>query len=151
MKENNISSLFNTYILQRFLLHFVPGIILYVGLYPLIKISSGEGLISLVIVGSLSWGLGLLLEILLFNSAYNQRESDSGLTRKKVHYLLLAKLGISCSIAGALAFVASTTNFLEYWEYKSDVQMAESFIKRIILIIVGILLWYKFNQKLSVN
>lgn len=71
MKDNNFSELLNRYFLERFLLQFVPGITLYIGLYPLIKISSGEGMISVLIVGSLSWGLGLLLEILLFNKAYN--------------------------------------------------------------------------------
>lgn len=151
MKDNNLSELLNKFFLERFLLQFVPGIILYIGFYPLIKISSEEALISFIIVGSLSWGLGLLLEIVFFNQVYKQRESESGLSRKKVHYLLFAKLGISCAIAGILAFIASTTNFLEYWEYKTDAQMVESFIKRTILITLGGVLWYKFNQKLSEN
>lgn len=149
MKENNLIEILSKYFLERFLLQFVPGLILYIGINTITKISSGEGLISVIIVGSLSWGLGLLLEILFFNKVYLERESENGLSRKKIHYLLMDKLGISCLIAAILAFIISTTNFLEYWEYKTDAQMAESFIKRIVLIILGSLMWYRFNQKLS--
>jgi hypothetical protein len=99
MDNNTVKAFFNEIILDKFILNFMPGLILFFVLTTFIRIPIGEGLTIFLIVASASWVLGMLLELTFFRKAYLRRRENTVFTKSESLNLLFGKIGISILIA----------------------------------------------------
>ena len=73
MNNKNITEFLQDIVLGKFIVNFIPGLILFYVLTMFIDVRTGEGLMSFVIVTSVSWTLGALLEFVFFRKAFFKR------------------------------------------------------------------------------
>jgi hypothetical protein len=102
MNNSTIKVFFNEIILDKFMVNFVPGLILFFVLTTFIRIPMGEGLTIFLIVTSISWVLGMLLEMTFFRKTYLARRENTAFTTSQSLNLLFGKIGISIIIACVL-------------------------------------------------
>ncbi|MBC8755774.1 hypothetical protein H2O64_13945 [Kordia sp. YSTF-M3] len=102
MNNSTIKAFFNEIILDKFMVNFVPGLILFFVLTTFIRIPMGEGLTIFLIVTSISWVLGILLEMTFFRKTYLTRRENTAFTTSQSLNLLFGKIGISIIIACVL-------------------------------------------------
>jgi hypothetical protein len=115
MDNNTIKAFFNEIILDKFILNFVPGLILFFVLTTFIRIPIGEGLTIFLIISSVSWVLGMLLELTFFRKAYLTRRENKKFTTSESLNLLFGKIGISILIA--CIFWIDIESIINYFGY----------------------------------
>lgn len=108
MEINKLKTFFNEIILDRFLMNFFPGLILYFLLTILIDFTAGEGIISAIIVSSTSWILGLIVELCFFRKEYSKRREASAFKIKETINLFLGKIGLSIVLTCVIIVLIST-------------------------------------------
>lgn len=100
MDNKNINDFFKNILLDKFLVNFIPGLILFYALTNVVSIWVGDGLITLLIVVSTAWTLGVLLEMFVFRKAFYARWQGIAVhTSIDSLNLMFAKMGISIVIA----------------------------------------------------
>lgn len=108
---------FSKLVLNRFLIHFVPGIVLYFGLRDIIHLHLDRGLLEFIVVCSFSWTLGLILEIIFFKKIYKLKNDTEPVPNRTNHYLLISKVGLAIvMIVGANILLGA----LEILQFSKD-------------------------------
>lgn len=150
MNTDKIKEFFNEIILDKFIVNFVPGLILFYTLTLFIKVSIGEGLISFLIVTSSSWVLGIILELIVFRKTYLKRRENTTQPTHEVLKLLYGKIGVSIIIASL--FTIDLKWILELFDYRTedDMKIIRPIVKLVIFISGGILL-YRYYRKNRFN
>jgi len=98
MNNSNINAFFNEIILDKFILNFVPGLILFYAVISFLGLSFDSGLAAFVIFISVSWVLGILLELVFFRKSYRIRREGKPQTVNESLNLLYGKIGMSILI-----------------------------------------------------
>jgi len=142
MDNNKINTFFNEIIFDKFILNFIPGLILFFVLSTFIGISTGQGLTILLIVTSVSWVLGVLLEMIFFKKAFLNKREGKAFTRTENLNLLFGKIGISILIA--CIFWIDIESVLNYFEYSGRMDGTKVFliILKFVLFVLGGLFLY---------
>jgi hypothetical protein len=99
MDKATVFEQFSKSLLDKFIIHFVPGVIIYFGVFRLIDFRLHQGLLSFVIVACFSWVLGLVLEIIFFKKSYQLRVDNQLNSAKPIHHLLVSKVGLAILFA----------------------------------------------------
>ena len=121
MSKEKLQQLFNEFILDKFILNFIPGLILFYILRMIIKVSIGDGLSALLIITSFSWVLGLILEAILFRKAYQKRREGGLMSRTETLNLLYAKIGVSVLLACVMSIDLHW--FLNLFDHRSEKEL----------------------------
>ncbi len=150
MNSTKINQILNEIILDKFILNFLPGLILYYSLTSFITFSTGNGLISMIIVVSVSWFLGLLEEFLFFKRIFLKRREQFEFNLKLSLGSLFGEVGLSILIT----IVYSICHFLYIDLSENTSKYKESQSALIAYIVVFGLLssylifyFYKFTRK----
>lgn len=99
MNNKNITEFLQDIVLGKFIVNFIPGLILFYVLTMFIDVRTGEGLMSFVIVTSVSWTLGALLEFVFFRKAFFKRWQEGSSSNMDNVLLLFGKIGMATLIA----------------------------------------------------
>ncbi|AXG67920.1 hypothetical protein KORDIASMS9_00102 [Kordia sp. SMS9] len=159
MNNEKINAFFNDIFIDKFLVNFVPGLILFYALYSFISFSTGDGLLSLLIITIISWILGLLLEMVFYGKTYKNRRVGIAFTIDDSLRLLFSKIGLSIIIAVFISIfmpeilqqITKTeirpfeTSFFERKE--ADLRIVFMFIKGFAFIAVGMYLYLRYPNK----
>jgi len=94
MQDSKAKAIIQTVILNQFLIHFIPGLILFYQINQYLNITTGEGMLSLLIIASMSWVLGLIFESICFAKQFKKRLSDTEMSYQWSISLLLGKVGL---------------------------------------------------------
>lgn len=141
-----IKDFFDNLVFDKFLLNFIPGLILFYVLTMFIDVSIGEGLTSFLIVASVSWVLGLILELVFFRKSYLKRREENRLTKSDSLNLLFGKIGVSIVIACILWIdLEWLMNLFDNMNEKL-VEMIRLIIKLLLFTIGGILLYIYYRK-----
>ncbi len=146
MNNKNINEFLKDTILDKFLVNFVPGLILYYVIAFSLNIGVGDGLISLVIITSVSWTLGMLLEMVLFRRAFNRRKLEGAQSVDSLH-LLFGKMGVSILIACLFSIDLEWLHDLADNNEREDMAEAKIFIKLVLFCTGGILLYLIYRKQ----
>lgn len=142
MDNNTIKAFFNEIILDKFIVNFVPGLILFFVLTTFIRIPIGEGLTTFLIVASASWVLGVFLELSFFKKAYFKRRSNTAFTTSESLNLLFGKIGISILIA-CLCWI-DLESIIEY--RGGTMQAIFIVIKFLVFVLMGLFLYLDYSK-----
>lgn len=150
MNKERLDLLTKDYLLKLFLINFVPGMILYFGITKLISISTGDGFLSLIIICSFAWTLGLVQEMVFFNSHYKTKKTLAiELGTDFQYHLLIAKVGSALVIACLLSLFAFIIDVVDSnGRYDSDI-LKRTFFKTSLVFFIGIFLVIKFRIRLK--
>ena len=101
MNNKNITEFLQDILLGKFLVNFVPGLILYYVLSAtwFMDIDTGDWLLSFLIVTSISWTLGALEELIFFRKAFLRRWQEGTSNSSDNIVLMAGKIGIALLIA----------------------------------------------------
>lgn len=147
MESEKINNFFNDVILGKFLLNFILGIILFYKLAITLGFPIREGVLSLLVVTSFSWILGMIIELVFFNKQYLKRRKGTQLSLDKRLKLLYGKTGISIIIVCVL-FMIDLEWILNIFDKRNSQEMIiiYSIIKLVLFFGSGVLL-YKYSFK----
>ncbi|MCI4669051.1 MAG: hypothetical protein MRZ79_13030 [Bacteroidia bacterium] len=150
--KENTANFINEYLMKGFILNFVPGIILFLGMMRLVLIATRDGFTSFVVVISSAWTLGLIQEILFFNKYYQRRGENTPGVKNFNHYLLLAKTGSAIIISYILVMISLLPDWIGggigrgYFEMEL---MLPLLLKAVLLMGFGLFLMNRFLKKLD--
>ena len=98
MDTKKLTELLEEHVLGKFLVNFIPGLLLFYIVSSAVGLHIEEGLVSLLILTTASWTLGIILEIAFFRGVFFS--SRKGKTPGPVDSitLLLGKTGIAVLI-----------------------------------------------------
>ncbi len=146
MDNDKIKEFFNDIVLDKFLVNFIPGLILFYTLTLFVSISIGEGLISFLIVTSSSWVLGMILELIVFRKAYLKRRENAIQNTHEVLKLLYGKIGASILIA--CLFSIDLGWILNLFDYRTEdeLKIIRLLAKFIVFIAGGALLYFYYRK-----
>lgn len=133
----------------NFLVSFVPGLILYYGLTSIIKFSVGDIIISTIIIISISWSFGEVLELFFFKNSISTRKKSEKNYINNLE-LMINKIGIAISITSLIILISSIINhFNPAHERKEfDYLFFITSIKMAVFFSLGILLnKYRYHGK----
>lgn len=99
MNQNKINQLFNELVLDKFLMNFIPGLILYFCLHSFVPFTTGNWLTSFLILITVTWFLGFTLEFLFFQKTFNRRREVENFVLKESISLLFAKVAVAILIS----------------------------------------------------
>lgn len=102
MEINKINEFLEKIILGKFLIHFLPGFILYLTILDITDFKTGNSFIYSLFNLGIAWTLGVFIEILFFKKAFDKLHSENIFLRTEVLKLLIAK--ISTAILFSLVF-----------------------------------------------
>ncbi|WP_298514425.1 hypothetical protein [uncultured Kordia sp.] len=145
MDNNKINSFFNDILLDKFILNFVPGLILFFVLSTFIGVSTGQGLTIFLIVTSVSWVLGVLLEMIFFKKAFLTKREGKAFTHTENLNLLFGKIGISILIA--CIFWIDIESVLYYFKHSSSISGMKTFLiilKFVFFALAGLFLYLNY-------
>lgn len=135
MDHKKLNDFLDEFIVGKFLVNFVPGLILFYALTSFINISvGGDGLTAFVIVVSISWVLGVLIELIFFRKSFYNKANEVVFSRIQNIYLLFGKLGI-CMVIGCLICIDAD------WDPEDNHRDLLNILKLVFFGIVGILLY----------
>lgn len=141
MNTEKINTFFNEIILDKFILNFVPGLILFFVVSSFVEFSISAGLSAFLIITSVSWVLGILLEMIFFRKVYLSRREGKAYNVSETLNLLYGKLGISILIT----FVSwINIRAILFNTYNGRVDKSEVFfiiVKFLIVALVGLFLY----------
>lgn len=149
MNNNAIKEFFNELVLDKFLLNFIPGLILFYVLTMFIPITVGEGLTTLLIVASASWVLGLLLELIFFRATYFARREGKKLTTNEQLNLLFGKIGVSTIIACILSIDLVSALRIFDDGIAEEIAFSNPVVKFLLFGIIGITLYLFYSKNNS--
>lgn len=145
MDNNKIKTFFDEIILDKFILNFIPGLILFFVLSRFVGGGMGEGLTVFLIVISVAWVLGILLEMIFFKKAYAARREGKAFSTTESLSLLFGKIGISILIA--CIFWIDIDSVLYYFKHSSSISGMKIFLiilKFVIFVLAGIFLFMHY-------
>lgn len=145
MDNNKIKAFFDEIILDKFILNFIPGLILFFVLSTFIGVSTGQGLTIFLIVTSISWVLGILLEMIFFKKAFTTKREGKAFSTTENLNLLFGKIGISILIA--CLFWIDIESVLSYFEYSGSMNGTRVFLiilKFVIFVLAGLFLYLHY-------
>ncbi|WP_299833512.1 hypothetical protein [uncultured Tenacibaculum sp.] len=149
MNKENLNYLTDNVFLQQFLINFIPGLPLFYALKTILNVSTGDGFTAFLIVITVSWVLGLILEILLFNKQYKMRfDQENNISKTQLHYLLITKFSIALLIGLLFGFTAFFIKSIDNHAITATIAL-RSFLKGLIVIILSIVSWIHFKKKLD--
>ncbi|KAB8154094.1 hypothetical protein EZY14_006565 [Kordia sp. TARA_039_SRF] len=160
MNNEKINAFFNDIFIDKFLVSFVPGLILFYTLYPFISFSTGDGLLALWLIIIISWILGLLLEMIFYGKTYKNRRAGTVFTIDKSLRLLFSKIGLSIIIAVIISIFMTellqqiANNKLEsrmqtdFFDIKeTELRIVLMFIKAFTFMAIGLYLYLRYPNK----
>jgi hypothetical protein len=158
MNNKNIREFFNDLLLDKFLVNFFPGLILFYVLTTFIKFSTGDGLLSLLIIVCTSWILGIFLEMIFYGKTYRDRRTGKVFSITQSLNLLFSKIGLSIIITAIITLVVlliqldteevfETEMFTTYTEKDREIRMFLQILKPSLCILFGIFLYRRYPQK----
>jgi hypothetical protein len=129
------------FIFSQFLVNFVPGLILFYVCIDLLNVSTGEGITSFLILTTVSWTLGALLEFMFFRKVFFLRWSEGSPEMKDNMLLLFGKTGVAILIA--CVFRMDLKWILDIFDRRNEEEMLliNSIVKVVLFCIAGILLY----------
>jgi hypothetical protein len=146
MNNEKINAFFNDIVLNKFILNFVPGLILFFTFSSFVNFSVSDGLLSLLIIVIFSWVLGMLLEMVFFKKVYRTRrtEKENDSTVNDYLNLLYGKLGISILIA--CLFWIDIQAIMGYFDrsYRDNTEGFFILAKFLIVVLTGIFLYLHY-------
>ncbi|MNU90311.1 hypothetical protein D3C71_801750 [compost metagenome] len=151
MDNKKTSEFLNDIILGKFLVNFIPGLIIFYVLTVFIDVKTGDGLISFLIVTTVSWMLGVLLELVFFRKIFYRRWQGEVSTSIDKINLLIGKTGVSIIIACVFCIdLDPILNTYNGWN-NNIVKFIITFIKLLIFCIGGILLYRHYIKQVKKN
>ncbi|MGB0870496.1 MAG: hypothetical protein ACPGSD_12935 [Flavobacteriales bacterium] len=99
MNNQKINTFLDEIILDKFIINFIPGLLLVLVSTTQWNIKIGDGITSLLTLTSFSWVLGLILELIFFRESYLKRRDGIIFNNKNKLNLLFGKIGISILIS----------------------------------------------------
>ncbi|WP_299712770.1 hypothetical protein [uncultured Tenacibaculum sp.] len=149
MNKENLNYLTDNVLLQQFLINFIPGLPLFYALKTILNVSTGDGFTAFLIVIAVSWVLGLILEILLFNKQHKMRfDQENNINKTQLHYLLIVKFAIGIVLSLTLALVVFVIGNVDNPAFDEDIFLPILF-KRLIIVILSVTAWIHFKKKLD--
>ncbi|PTX60946.1 hypothetical protein C8N46_105102 [Kordia periserrulae] len=146
MNNEKINAFFNDIVLNKFVLNFVPGLILFFTFSSFVNFSVSDGLLSLLIIVIFSWVLGMLLEMVFFKKVYHTRRTEKEANSNVNEHLnlLYGKLGISILIA--CLFWIDIEAIMNYFDrsYKDHTEAVFIVIKFLVVVLTGIFLYLHY-------
>lgn len=118
MNSTKINQILNEVILDKFLINFIPGLILYFCLHSFVPFTSGNWLTSFFILITVTWFLGLILEFLFFQKTFNRRREVENFVLKNCISLLFAKVAVAILIS--IAYSISHYVYVDTPHYDRD-------------------------------
>lgn len=103
MNLSKINQFFNEVLLDKFIINFIPGLILYYCLHSFVPFTSGGWLTSFFLLLTVTWFLGLILEFLFFQKTFIRRRNENVFILKDCLTFLFAKVAVAILIAIAYA------------------------------------------------
>lgn len=147
MNNEKINAFFNDIVLDKFIINFIPGLILLHVVSSFIGFSAGgTGLAALLIIASVSWVLGILLEMVFFKKVYHARREGKKHSISENINLLFGKLGISILIA-CVSWINVYEIKLYFDHYRGRGDGAEIFFiiaKFLIVVLIGVFLYLHY-------
>lgn len=151
MEKEKLNYFLNNVILDKFLLNFIPGVILVYKLALFLGFPIREGMLSFLVVTSFSWILGMILELVFFNEKYQMRIKGVSLSLAERLKLLYGKIGISIIIVCVL-FMIDLEWILNVFDKRNSQEMIVIYaiIKLVFFFGSGVLLYkYSFKEKVD--
>ncbi|MFK7748851.1 MAG: hypothetical protein AB8B65_10695 [Kordia sp.] len=145
MDNNKIKAFFDEIILDKFLMNFIPGLILFFVVSRFVGGGMGEGLTVFLIVISFSWILGVLLEMIFFKKAFANRRGEKAYSNTENLNLLFGKIGISILIA--CIFWIDIQSVINYFEYSGSIKGMQIFmiiLKFVVFALAGLYLYMHY-------
>lgn len=141
MNNKAITEIVKDLLFSRFLVNFIPGLILFYVCINLLSVSTGEGISSFLILTSVSWTLGVLLEFVFFKKAFFSRWGNGNPEMIDNLLLLFGKTGvailISCISRIDLKWI------LDVFDRRNEEEMLliNSIVKYVLFCIAGVVLY----------
>lgn len=147
MNNKNITEFFQDIVLGKFIVNFIPGLILFYVLTMFIDVRTGEGLMSFVIVTSVSWTLGALLEFVFFRKAFFKRWLEGSSSNMDNVLLLFGKIGMATLIA--CIFWIDLKWILNLFEsiHEENMEIVNVVVKFSLFLIGGGLLYWVYAKR----
>jgi hypothetical protein len=154
MNNKNINEFFNDLFLDKFLVNFFPGLILFFVLATFVSFPTGDGVLWLFIVAIGAWILGMIVEMIFYRKTYIDRRAGATFTVNESLNLLFSKIGLCIIIATIIYLVFKITQMVIYEDLYSrslrkenEVALFFTFIKSLFFVVFGIFLYRRYPKK----